>query len=225
MYILAAYHENLEKSDVAHYLTYSKISYPPAPGSRSSRTHGKTGAILQEPLEGVLAHRRMKTVMRTTATLIVSLALMLAATAAQAGSVTSNKYWANSVSQDIADSCKEVSINSSTGVLSAKCNQQQAGGDYINLKDTSLDLDTVMYCKCSNNVVNQATIVWGSSSTNTCAPYNWYTTGWKVNTSSNGNDYTVEVKCKYYSLESTHWRDVGDTTNGLKNSTGDLEKR
>ena len=164
--------------------------------------------------------------MRTTATLIVSLALMLGATAVQANSVTSNKYWGNSVSQDIADSCKEVSIGSSTGVLSAKCNQQQAGGDYINMKDTSIDLDTVMYCKCSNNNSLAPAIVWGSSSTNTCTPVTYNTSDWKVSTSSTGEDYIVEVQCRRSpGVGPKHKIDVGDTTNGLKNSTGDLEKR
>ena len=148
-------------------------------------------------------------------TLLALLALAVAPLA-QASSVTTGGYSASSTSDDIALSCKDVSVGASSGLVEATCN------DGSGTASTSYDLDNAVYC---------APGTWGSVTT---MGLHWGTTvysgeirEWSVTTSSTGTDYIVSGKCYMTgaSTADTTTLDLGDTTNGLKNTGGVLGAR
>ena len=148
---------------------------------------------------------------------------LVAAGAVLAAAVTTNKYVRTSLSEDIAVSCKDVSIGTNDGVLAAKCNRQRASGR-IDVNSTSLDLDTAIYCKCDNEAETSASLAWGTGA-GACTGTTFTPSSWSVTTSSTGADYIVAAACRAPGKGSLSSIDAGDTADGLKNSSGSLEKR
>ena len=149
--------------------------------------------------------------------LVAAFALALTAPVATlASTVTTSGYDQDSTSEDIAVSCRALQIGSSNGVLSGECNKTSSGA--VSPDSTSIDLDDVIYCVMATS---GPALAWGTTS------YDGSIAGWSVSTDSVGDDYVVSGKCAMTGADTTPttYLDIGDTTNGLKNSDGDLEKR
>ena len=166
--------------------------------------------------------------MRRINTLLATVAFAAIATTATASSVTTNEYYANSVSEDIADSCKDLSVASSTGVVSATCNHYRSShSDEVDTTDSTYDVDNAVYCKCDNNGQTSASLAWGTGA-GACTIHTFYANDWSLGTSSDGKNYILSGKCtrtSNSSWETTTSLDLGDTSNGLKNDKGSLAKR
>ena len=167
--------------------------------------------------------------MRQTATLIATLALILATGAAHSAGVTTNSYWKNNTDADIANSCKGVSIGSSTGVVAATCNHYRSGSDDVDQFDSTLNVEAEIYCKCDTWLGHSATIAWGTAADG-CTGMSHTIGSWAVSVSSDGKNYIVRATCTPYSAlpnnpNKTTSLDLGDTTSGLENSAGSLKKR
>ena len=156
----------------------------------------------------------------------VATALILTTAPALATSITTNDYSATSVSEDIAESCKGVSI-STTGntnpTVSAACNKKDSNGDVVT-NSTTLNLGSHIWCSGKGVI---GTFTWGQPPANTIA--RWYPVSWAVELDSTGDNYTVTAKCadslKIKPTTAKQELDLGDTTNGLKNDSGSLAKR
>ena len=160
-----------------------------------------------------LSHRAL----RLVAAAVAAFALALAAPVATlASTVTTSGYDQDSTSEDIAVSCRALQIGSSNGVLSGECNKTSSGA--VSPHNTSIDLDDVIYCEMATS---GPALAWGTTS------YDGSITGWSVSTDSVGDDYVVSGKCAMTGADTTPttYLDIGDTTNGLKNSDGGLAKR
>ena len=145
-----------------------------------------------------------------------------------ASSVTTNLYYANSVSADIADSCKDLSVASATGVVSATCNHYRSStSDEVDQSDSTLDVDTVVYCKCDNEGQTAASLAWGTGA-GACTISTFNAGSWTLGTSSDGKNYILGGNCTLQgnsAFTSSSSLDLGDTSNGLENSSGSLAGR
>ena len=167
--------------------------------------HSKLDALTKNPHHGGLV-----------AAFIAALAI--AAPAASTTYVTTNVYDDSSTDADMAISCEMMKIGSTSGELDGRCNVSIDG--VISYHGTEIDLDDVLYCK--SNTGGGPTLDWGSASTHT-----WTISSWSVSVSSDGANYIVKATCQIGGSATTNVStiDVGDTTSGLKNVSGELEKR
>lgn len=167
--------------------------------------------------------------MQVTVRTLITIALAFAVgSAAHATTITTNSYWYRSTSEDIAESCKDLSVASTTGVVSAECNSGTSD-DHISAIGTEYDVDNAIYCPAKTDGT-RPDIKWGTqSSSDAHLPENW-----QLARSTNGNDYLVSAICVATGVGSSSTTtggrstlDLGDTTNGLKNTNGKgkLEKR
>ena len=158
-----------------------------------------------------------------------ALALAMAAGGAAATTVTTNAYYASALGSDIAESCKEVEIDSTSGDVSAECNKQGYTDDNIYPVDASYDVDDLVYCKPSSSGLSSSLTFGSGSSTGSSGSTSedtWTPEGWSVSTSSSGKDYIVSATCKAASVhKNSSSFDLGDTSKGLKNEGGTLKKR
>ena len=134
-----------------------------------------------------------------------------------ATTVTSNRYDALSTSSDIARSCRELSI-AATGVLSAKCNKSSSGS--VELHDTTIDMSD--NTDCTGNATDGYSLAWATS-----ASFDGNVINASVSLSSTGNDYIASGQCKPTGEDASpaSTLDLSDTTNGLENDSGSLDKR
>ena len=155
------------------------------------------------------------------ALIAAALALVVCSTA-HATTYTTNKYYARSSNADIADSCKSFWVASGTGVISAECNSATSD-DHISAISTTYDIDNAVYCPEKLDGT-QTVIAWGTqSSSDVYVPKTW-----QIGLSTNGSDYILSAVCDHTGSGTTQDRsklDLGDTTNGLKNNSGALQKR
>ena len=150
--------------------------------------------------------------------IVGTLLLVAGQASATTTTYTTNDYSATSTSDQVGKSCKEVSIVSSTGVVSAKCNKETDG--VVGTNDTTFDMSTVTYCK-ENDDGESASLVWGSSSTTT-----WTAANWTAGVGSNGRHYGVYVDCQKSGMtDSEGGTAMSDNVKGLKNDAGALAKR
>ena len=147
--------------------------------------------------------------------------LLLAAGAhAQSGTVTAGSYSATSTSEDIAESCARLSV-SAEGELKADCNAADANGD-VSAGETSLTLTDHLGClKESFGTYSVYGMGWGSGDPD------FVLEKWSVATTVTGGGYTVSAECRRGAFEMYAATSVSlsDTTSGLKNDAGELEKR
>ena len=169
--------------------------------------------------------------MRATAKGMAGAALLTLVWTGVAGatsSVTTNLYYSNNVSSDIADSCKDVSVASATGVVSATCNHYRSStSDEVDQYDSTYDVDNAIYCKCDNVGQTSASLAFGTGA-DACTIHTFNANGWSLSTSSDGKNYIIGGKCtraSNSSWETSSSLDLGDTTSGLKNSSGKLAAR
>ena len=156
--------------------------------------------------------------MRMTLRCALALAVLCATLApVQATTITTSTYDATSTSDDVAVSCQQLKINSSTGVIDATCNKSTDNG--ISGNGSKLDMDTVVYCKTTYSA--EGNLDWGTSS------YTGSIGSWTIHLDSTGDDYVVTATCKMDGQSGSHASsiDIGDVTRGLKNDGGDLVKR
>ena len=132
--------------------------------------------------------------------------------------VTTNVYSATSTSGDIALSCTEFKIGSSSGEVEALCNVETDGT--ISRTGTKIDLDTVIACELQSS---GPVLIWGSWS----ATYPGSIESWTVGTDSTGDDYVVSGACALDGASSkpVSSLELSDTTNGLENDGGELDGR
>ena len=155
------------------------------------------------------------------AALAATLVLATPAQAVATTTYTTNLYDATSTSDDIALSCKELSVVSSTGVLSATCNYEDSSGT-VTTNSTTIDLDDVFYCRKVAGRMRRL-LTWGSPPANAePAPESW-----QAGVSSNGKDYRTDAVCPIpnSSIRPRSGADLGDTSDGLENNAGSLEAR
>ena len=147
---------------------------------------------------------------------------------AGASTVTTNLYYSTSVNGDIADSCKDISVASSTGVVSAKCNHYaHSHSEQVISSTTTLDVDDVLYCKCDDLGSTSASLTWGTGS-GACTVGTYVPTNWTLGTSTDGKNYIIGARCTRTDnswVYTTHSLDLGDTSDGLQNSSGSLAGR
>lgn len=145
------------------------------------------------------------------------------ALAAYGSAVTTNGFSASSTSSDIAVSCQKPAVHSATGVLKGTCNQAGSTDDQVNTNETEIDLDNAVWCD-ANEADDHATLKLGSG---TNSGNQWSPEGWKLDTSSNGNDYILTARCYVagWHVTAEQTVDIGDTTNGLQNSSGKFATR
>ena len=165
----------------------------------------------------------------TALTLVFATTLLLPAVAgATSTTVTTNLYSSGNVSKDIASSCKDLSVASGTGVVSATCNHYRSStSDEVDQTDSTYDIDDAVYCKCDNNGQTSASLAWGTGA-GACTVNTFTANSWTLSLSSDGKNYILGGKCtraSNSSWETTTSLDLGDTTNGLKNSSGYLKAR
>ena len=161
---------------------------------------------------------------------LMALATLAVTAPAVASSVTTNEYYHTYTDEDIAKSCKDVSVASSTGVVSATCNHYRSStSDEVDQYDSTYDLDNAIYCKCDNTVTQlRATMSWGDGSSGACPTQVFEPADWSVSVSSDGKNYMIKGTCKPQQaggFDKTVTLDMGDTSNGLKNSSGSLAAR
>ena len=167
---------------------------------------------------------------RGAATAAVLAGLMLGAAGALAQSTggptsrTTNTYDASSTSDDIRISCKELDIAAlpsvtPTATLSAMCNKADSNGD---VSAVSTTIDMLDYAGCQA-VGRGYRVGWGSSAANVTLvnPI--------VLLTSTGNSYVFGGRCAdsdgtLYGTQHTGM-DIGETTGGLENDGGSLDKR
>ena len=126
--------------------------------------------------------------------------------------VTTNIYSASSTSDDIANSCKDLSVVWNTGVLSAKCNYAKNDGT-VTARTTSYDLDDAIWCPEPSDG-SWPVPAWGSGTSS------YHVGVWQMHVSSDGKNYHVSGACSDTTADYPDERpelDVGDTTDGLKN--------
>ena len=154
---------------------------------------------------------------RTLLGLVSTLLLVAGQASATTTTYTTNDYSDTSTSDEVGVSCKAVSIASSTGVVSAKCNKETDGE--VGTNDTTFDMTTATYCREYNDG-SGAGLIWGSGTTD------WTASDWSADVGSNGRHYTASVKCKKAGMpDNDSGLAISDNVNGLKNNAGSLEKR
>ena len=136
-------------------------------------------------------------------------ALLLAASVAQAGTVTTNGYDANSTSSNIDKSCKELDFTT-TGALKGNCN---TGGE--NTKSTQLDLTS--YAGCDGG-----TLKWGTG-LGLVSPSSSYLAGADIEVSSNGQSYLLSGTCSTSSGATDTGVDTLKLSDRVTNSKGDFK--
>ena len=154
------------------------------------------------------------------AAVLAALALFVAGPVQAA---TTNTYDSGSTSDNIALSCKDLSITASgtnAGKLSATCNKSSGGSVVGN--STSIDMDDLVYCYVTTNL--GPVIYFGTDS------YDGSISGWSVSASSSGKKYNMGGTCNMDDGSSgTSVLDISETgtsaSSGLKNTAGKLEKR
>lgn len=83
--------------------------------------------------------------MKSLTLAVTALAVALTLAPARASSITTNLYYSTQVQEDIAYSCKDISISNSTGIVAATCNHYRSRtSDEVDLYDSTLDLDDVI---------------------------------------------------------------------------------
>ena len=155
---------------------------------------------------------------KLAATLLAGLLALVCAPAGATG-VSTNLYSATSTSEDVAESCTNVTIASSTGVVSASCNKDTDGT--VGVNSTTIDLDDVLYCLVNTDPDYPVVLAWGTTTSH-------YTPAdWSVSVSSNGYDYHAFATCKRGgdTNEPQSGVSISDTVKGLKNDDGELEGR
>ena len=147
--------------------------------------------------------------------------LMLGASGALAQTTTTkttNTYDAESTSDDIRVSCKELSVDSQA-TLSAKCNKSGSTGGVVAVSTT---IDMLDYANCLNKGRGYR-VGWGSGPTSITLvdPI--------ILLTSNGQSYVFGGRCQLADgtlFSNNHsGMDIGETTNGLENDAGSLDKR
>ena len=128
--------------------------------------------------------------MRSSLSLALVAALLSAAPLAQAATVTTNDYRADSVDADPGKSCKELDLDAN-GNVTAKCNFRSTAKSAVTTKDTSLALES--YAECQGG-----TLKWGSGG------FIDNLSGADIGLSSNGKKYVLTGTC-------THPTDATDT--------------
>ena len=163
--------------------------------------------------------------MKSTIPALIASALALlfsVEAAAQLNTVTTNEYYNRSTSGDIAESCELFWVAGGTGVISAECNSASSD-DHISSIGTTYDADDAIYCP-ENLQGGQTVIAWGSqSSSDVYVPKTW-----QISLSSDGKNYIISGVCDHTGSGTTQDRsklDLGDTSSGLKNNNGALQKR
>lgn len=142
----------------------------------------------------------------STYKVLVTLAMLTLATHFVTGGakaqVTTNTYSASSTSKEIDKSCKDLSLDTSTAVVSGKCNYSASGG--VTTKSTSWDLDNNLGCK--DGVLHK-------EETNVSS----VATAFSCCLNSTGTAYLFGARCHYASNRSG--MDLDDI---LKNDKGSL---
>ena len=156
---------------------------------------------------------------RVAVAVLAGFALAASGSLAQTSSVTTNTYDANSTSEDIRVSCKDLSVNSQ-GTLSAKCNKQNdsTAPQAVSAVSTTISMST--YVNCRSNGRGGYRPQWGAavSEAQTVDPV--------IVLNSTGSTYYYGAYCLVGSQKTgPSGPDIGDTTNGLKNNGGSLAKR
>ena len=145
-----------------------------------------------------------------------ALALAMSASAQTTTTITTNTYDATSTSGNIAVSCKNLEIGSSTGRLDGECNValDTLAGQVV-ASEHWLDLDTAIYCHTTTEGVVE--LAFGLS-----VSYDGSIKDWKIFVISTGDGYTVEAECNMNDgTGGTRTAlDLGNTTDGLKNEAG-----
>ena len=149
--------------------------------------------------------------------LVAALALagVLGSAAATDTTVTTNGYDTTSTSTDIDVSCASLDA-SSTGTVSGKCNKAASDGT-VSAGDTSISVSSNIKCGISN--AHLTAIVWGTGSNQYWSPKSW-----DVVLNSTGTKYFIEAVCTstYGVKADASTLELGDSTNGLDNSSGSL---
>ena len=167
--------------------------------------------------------------MKHVSLVAVALIALGAAATAQATSYTTNLYWKNNVAEDIAKSCKDVSVASTTGVVSATCNHYRSStSDEVDQYDSTLDLDDEIYCKCDHAISQLSShLSWGDGA-GACTGTIYNPKSWSMALDSTGKKYIVTATCSTTQsggVDRTTSLNLGHTTKGLKNSSGSLAGR
>ena len=152
-------------------------------------------------------------------TLLFGIGLWLLSAPALADSkVTTNVYSATSTSDDIALSCYDFIIGSSTGVVYAMCNKTSSGS--VSGAATRLDLDDVIACSVESDGAQLAFGSWSADNPGSIE-------SWSLTVDSTGDDYVVSAACAMdgASDKPTSSLELSDTTNGLQNNAGALQGR
>ena len=159
---------------------------------------------------------------RLSCTALVLLAL---SASADATSVTTNNYTALSLDEDIATSCKAVSI-ATTRVVSASCNAL-VDGQFL-VKATTIDMWGHTLCEAQSD--GKVRLAWGTA--NDVSEPGFIMHNLEIKLDSAGDDYIMEADCEHVEKQdqstTDQTLDLGDTTKGLKNTGstgGGLAKR
>ena len=149
------------------------------------------------------------------AVLAFVLATALGTATATASTVNTNTYDNGSTSTDVDVSCTALDANSS-GTVSGKCNK--AGSDNsVSAVDASVDVTSKI--RCGASAAHETAIIWGTGSNQYWSPKKW-----DVTLNSTGDAYLIEAVCtSTYGVEAdTSTLELGDSTNGVGNSSGSL---
>ena len=147
--------------------------------------------------------------------------LLLAAGAANAD-ITTNAYDAGSTSDDIALSCKQISVGSTSGILGAKCNKEDSDGD---VAPAATNINLKQHVACVATADGGYEFAWPTSDSSASADAS--PSYFAVFVSSDGQDYELGGHCRTTSGNTSDAGvlDLGDITNGLENDDGSLERR
>ena len=151
-----------------------------------------------------------------TAIVAVFVALTVGTTGALGTTKTTNSYSATSTSEDIRASCKELSVDSQAK-LSAKCNKADSGGR-VSAVSTTIDMPTYANCRKSGRGYR---VNWGVAAPNVTLVDS------HILLTSTGKTYIFGGYCVDGNGEKMgpSGIDIGETSGGLKNDAGSLDKR
>ena len=154
-------------------------------------------------------------------------AAMLASTSAAETTigVTTNIYDAQSTSDDIALSCKNLDMDAELSeMLYAECNKTIDEPKVIGVETNPTSIALLHLVQCDSDTDDSAWLEWIDTTTNTdLVPVEL-----ELVVSSDGNDYHLEGKCENVVTEVTLDVDplsVSDTSDGLENVRGKFEQR
>ena len=138
--------------------------------------------------------------------------------------VSSSNWAALSISGDTADSCRQLAVHSVTGVVKGKCNTAGATDDQVDEVATEIDLDNAVWCDASET--DDSAVLKLESGTNSGTNI-WVPHGWSLDLDSTGDDYILTARCRVAGWHVTAEQpvDIGDTTDGLQNSSGSFATR